>query len=265
MWTRGAYHRNEKGKTWTRERGQSLNAARRMVEAGRVFCPPRVQYSPPARKPETDGRRAFSFGRVLDVFGQRAKECSRAAETTRRVFQTRKHETPRVVSVVETHAGGFRYGRNRRRPPRKGTTANLQNANGAPAVPISQKMKSGAKVTRYRQRAKGVSRIVEAFIRSSPKGGAPQTQGEQTAARYGSPRRRRHAPKQKAPPRRVELAKAHPLNGGYLERHALRERILNAPARIVTQFTPYIHPLQGWRSYPFSFPLFLSISSKSGG
>lgn len=56
------------------------------------------------------------------------------------------------------------------------------------------------------------------------------------------------APKQKAPPRRVELAKAHPLNGGYLERHALRARILNAPARIVTQFTPYIHPLQGWRS-----------------
>ena len=117
-------------------------------------------------------------------------------------------------------------------------------------------MKREAKVTRTRQRAKGVSRIVEAFIRSSPKGGAPQTQGEQTAARYGSPRRRRHAPKQKAPPRRVELAKAHPLNGGYLERHALRARILNAPARIVTQFTPYIHPLQGWRSYPFSFPLF---------
>lgn len=116
----GAYHRNERGETWTRERGQSLNAARRMVGAGRVFCPPRVQYSPPARKPETDGRRAFSFGRVLDVFGQRAKEYSRAAETTRRVFQTRKHETPRVVSVVETHAGGFRYGRNRRRPPRKG-------------------------------------------------------------------------------------------------------------------------------------------------
>ena len=117
-------------------------------------------------------------------------------------------------------------------------------------------MKREAKVTRNRQRAKGVSRIVEAFIRSSPKGGAPQTQGEQTAARYGSPRRRRHAPKQKAPPRRVELAKAHPLNGGYLERHALRARILNAPARIVTQFTPYIHPLQGWRSYPFSFCLF---------
>lgn len=65
-WTRGAYHRNERGKTWTRERGQSLNAARRMVGAGRVFCPPRVQYSPPARKSETDGRRAFSFGRVLD-------------------------------------------------------------------------------------------------------------------------------------------------------------------------------------------------------
>ena len=117
-------------------------------------------------------------------------------------------------------------------------------------------MKREAKVTRYRQRAKGVSRIVEAFIRSSPKGGAPQTQGEQTAARYGSPRRRRHAPKQKAPPRRVELAKAHPLNGGYLERHALRARILNAPARIITQSTPYIHPLQGWRSYPFSFCLF---------
>lgn len=102
-------------------------------------------------------------------------------------------------------------------------------------------MKSGAKVTRNRQKAKGVSRIVEAFIRSSPKGGA---------------RRRRHAPKQKAPPRRVELAKAHPLNGGYLERHALRARILNAPARIITQSTPYIHPLQGWRSYPFSFCLF---------
>lgn len=111
-------------------------------------------------------------------------------------------------------------------------------------------MKRGAKVTRYRQRAKGVSRIVEAFIRSSPKGGA---------------RRRRHAPKQKAPPRRVELAKAHPLNGGYLERHALRARILNAPARIVTQFTPYIHPLQGWRSYLFFSVCFLSISSKSGG
>ena len=63
-------------------------------------------------------------------------------------------------------------------------------------------MKRGAKVTRYRQRAKGVSRIVEALIRSSPKGGAPQIQGEQTAARYGSPRRRRHAPKQKAPPKR---------------------------------------------------------------
>lgn len=117
-------------------------------------------------------------------------------------------------------------------------------------------MKREAKVTRNRQRAKGVSRIVEAFIRSSPKGGAPQTQGEQTAARYGSPRRRRHAPKQKAPPRRVELAKAHPLNGGYLERHALRARILNAPARIITQSTPYIHPLQGWRSSPFSFCLF---------
>lgn len=140
--------------------------------------------------------------------------------------------------------------------PAKETTANLQNANGAPAVPISQKMKSGAKVTRYRQRVKGVSRIVEAFIRSSPKGGAPQTQGEQTAARYGSPRRRRHAPKQKAPPRRVELAKEHPPNGGYLERHAFRARILNAPARIITQSTPYIHPLQGWRSYPFSFCLF---------
>ena len=94
------------------------------------------------------------------------------------------------------------------------------------------------------------------MTRSSPKGGAPQIQGEQTAARYGSPRRRRHAPKQKAPPRRVELAKVHPLNGGYLGRHALRARILNAPTRIITQSTPYIHPLQGWRSYPFSFPLF---------
>ena len=229
---------------------------------------------------------------------------------------TRKHETPRVVSVVEIHAGAFdmdetgagrlrtfwyrfsyqkvnqtcttwwqilyqigELGEQKRtkraaRPfssykkggrPAKETTANLQNANGAPAVPISPKMKSGAKVTRNRQKAKGVSRIVEAFIRSSPKGGAPQTQGEQTAARYGSPRRRRHAPKQKAPPRRVELAKAHPLNGGYLERHALRARILNAPARIVTQFTPYIHPLQGWRSYTFFSVCFLSISSKSDG
>ena len=117
-------------------------------------------------------------------------------------------------------------------------------------------MKREAKVTRNRQRAKGVSRIVEAFIRSSPKGGAPQTQGEQTAARYGSPRRRRHAPKQKAPPRRVELAKAHPLNGGYLERHALRARILNAPARIITQSTPYIHPPTGVCFSPFFFPLF---------
>lgn len=51
-------------------------------------------------------------------------------------------------------------------------------------------------------------------------------------------------------------SKKHPLNGGYLERHALRARILNAPARIITQSTPYIHPLQGWRSYPFSFCLF---------
>lgn len=117
-------------------------------------------------------------------------------------------------------------------------------------------MKREAKVTRTRQRAKGVSRIVEALTRSSPKGGAPQIQGEQTAARYGSPRRRRHAPKQKAPPTRVQLAKVHPLNGGYLGRHALRARILNAPARIITQFTPYIHPLQGWRSSPFSFCLF---------
>ena len=43
--------------------------------------------------------------------------------------------------------------------PAKETTANLQNANGAPAVPISQKMKRGAKVTRYRQRAKGKGRF----------------------------------------------------------------------------------------------------------
>lgn len=54
----------------------------------------------------------------------------------------------------------------------------------------------------------------------------------------------------------MELAKVHPLNGGYLGRHALRARILNAPTRIITQSTPYIHPLQGWRSYPFSFCLF---------
>lgn len=54
----------------------------------------------------------------------------------------------------------------------------------------------------------------------------------------------------------MELAKVHPLNGGYLERHPLRARILNAPARIVTQSTPYIHPLQGWRFCPFSFCLF---------
>lgn len=111
--------------------GQSLNAARRMVGAGRVFCPPRVQYSPPARKPESPKRNApprvfvwpcfgrinkiqnfnrlrrnkttFApvfgrfwrvFGRVLDVFGQRAKECSRAAETARRVCQLSNTKRP---------------------------------------------------------------------------------------------------------------------------------------------------------------------------
>lgn len=108
--------------------GQSLNAARRMVGAGRVFCPPRVQCSPPARKPETAapprvfvwprfgriskiqkfnrlrrnkttfapvfGRFWRVFGRVLDVFGQRAKECSRAAETARRVCQLSNTKRP---------------------------------------------------------------------------------------------------------------------------------------------------------------------------
>lgn len=57
-------------------------------------------------------------------------------------------------------------------------------------------------------------------------------------------------------------SKKHPLNGGYLERHALRARILNAPARIITQSTPYIHPLQGWRFCPFSFCLFPSYFLK---
>lgn len=126
--------------------GQSLNAARRMVEAGRVFCPPRVQCSPPARKPETAapprvfvwpcfgriskiqkfnrlrrnkttfapvlGRFWRAFGRVLDVFGQRAKEYRSSRNRPPRL-PTHKHETPRVVSVVETHAAGLRYGRNR--------------------------------------------------------------------------------------------------------------------------------------------------------
>ena len=120
--------------------GQSLNAARRMVEAGRVFCPPRVQCSPPARKPETAapprvfvwscfgrinkiqkfnrlrrnkttfapvfGRFWRVFGRVLAVFGQRAKEYRSSRNRPPRL-PTHKHETPRVVSVVETHAAGL--------------------------------------------------------------------------------------------------------------------------------------------------------------
>lgn len=132
--------------------GQSLNAARRMVGAGRVFCPPRVQYSPPARKPETAapprvfvwpcfgriskiqkfnrlrrnkttfapvfGRFWRVFGRVLAVFGQRAKECSRAAETARRVCQLSNTKRPalfllwrhtrRVFDMDETGAGRLR-------------------------------------------------------------------------------------------------------------------------------------------------------------
>lgn len=180
-WTRGANHRNERGETWTRERGerlnaaqtaavcssfvvyfatlqarapyeqrgkdraapkgQSLNAARRMVEAGRVFCPPRVQCSPPARKPETAapprvfvwpcfgriskiqkfnilrrnkttfatvfGRFWRVFGRVLDVFGQRAKECSRAAETARRVCQLTNTKRPALFLLWRHTRRGF--------------------------------------------------------------------------------------------------------------------------------------------------------------
>lgn len=126
-----------------------ITTARRMVGAGRVFCPPRVQCSPPARKPETDapprvfvwpcfgriskiqkfnilrrnkttfapvfGRFWRVFGRVLDVFGQRAKECSRAAETARRVCQLTNTKRPalfllwrhtrRVFDMDETGAG----------------------------------------------------------------------------------------------------------------------------------------------------------------
>lgn len=241
--------------------GQSLNAARRMVEAGRVFCPPRVQCSPPARKPETAapprvfvwpcfgrnskiqkfnilrrnkttfapvfGRFWRVFGRVLDVFGQ-SQRMQQSSRNSPPRLPTLKHETPRVVSVVETHAAGLRYGRNR-----GGAFAHLLVSFFLPkGKPNVHHLVTNTLPNKANRRGQS----------------APQIQGEQTAARYGSPRRRRHAPKQKAPPRRVELAKAHPLNGGYLERHALRARILNAPARIVTQFTPYIHPLQGWRS-----------------
>lgn len=52
------------------------------------------------------------FGRVLDVFGQRAKEYRSSRNRPPRL-PTHKHETPRVVSVVEIHAAGLRYGRNR--------------------------------------------------------------------------------------------------------------------------------------------------------
>ena len=48
----GRFIGTKRAKRGHENEGQSLNAARRMVGAGRVFCPPRVQYSPPARKPE---------------------------------------------------------------------------------------------------------------------------------------------------------------------------------------------------------------------
>lgn len=58
------------------------------------------------------------FGRVLDVFGQRAKECSRAAETARRVCQLSNTKRPalfllwrhtrRVFDMDETGAGRLR-------------------------------------------------------------------------------------------------------------------------------------------------------------
>lgn len=130
--------------------GQSLNAARRMVGAGRVFCPPRVQYSPPARKPESPKRNAPPrvfvwpcFGRINKIqkfnrlrrnkttfapvfgvflacfwprFGRIRAKSQRMQQSSRNSpprLPTLKHETPRVVSVVETHAAGLRYGRNR--------------------------------------------------------------------------------------------------------------------------------------------------------
>ena len=58
------------------------------------------------------------FGRVLAVFGQRAKECSRAAETARRVCQLTNTKRPalfllwrhtrRVFDMDETGAGRLR-------------------------------------------------------------------------------------------------------------------------------------------------------------
>ena len=45
------------------------------------------------------------FGRVLDVY--------RSSRNRPPRLPTHKHETPRVVSVVEIHAAGLRYGRNR--------------------------------------------------------------------------------------------------------------------------------------------------------
>lgn len=86
---------------------------------------------------------AFSFGRVLDGltkyrnsidyaeikrhlppflacfwprFGRIRAKSQRMQQSSRNSpprLPTLKHETPRVVSVVETHAAGLRYGRNR--------------------------------------------------------------------------------------------------------------------------------------------------------
>lgn len=118
-----------------------------MVGAGRVFCPPRVQCSPPARKPETAAPpRVFvwpCFGRINKIqkfnrlrrnkttfapvfgvflacfwprFGRIRAKSQRMQQSSRNSpprLPTLKHETPRVVSVVETHAAGLRYGRNR--------------------------------------------------------------------------------------------------------------------------------------------------------
>ena len=137
----GRFIGTKRAKRGHENEGQSLNAARRMVEAGRVFCPPRVQCSPPARKPETAapprvfvwpcfgriskiqkfnilrrnkttfapvfGRFWRVFGRVLDVFGQRAKECSRAAETARRVCQLTNTKRPALFLLWRHTRRGF--------------------------------------------------------------------------------------------------------------------------------------------------------------
>ena len=149
-WTRGAYHRNEKGETWTRERGAKPQRRPPYGRSGaRVLPAPCTVFTtrPKARKDTPSPAFSFGrvldgltkyrnsidyaeikrhlppflacfwrvFGRVLDVFGQRAKECSRAAETARRVCQLSNTKRPalfllwrhtrRVFDMDETGAG----------------------------------------------------------------------------------------------------------------------------------------------------------------